>query len=48
MGVNLWPIFYAGEYRLICELFVLLDKLADGLDELLAELGQVLLSVHWK
>ena len=46
VGVDIGPILDAGKDSLVCQLLVFLDELADRLDELLAELREVLQSVH--
>ena len=48
MRINLRPVLYAGKYGLVSQLLILLYELIDGFDQLLAELGQVLLFVHWE
>lgn len=46
--VNLGPVLDARQDGLVCQRLVLLDVLAYRFDQLLAELRQVLLSVHWQ
>ena len=46
MRVDLRPILYAGQNRLVCKHLVLLNEFTDGFNQLLAKLGQVLLFMH--